>query len=90
VGIWPGRFTTDCFPLKIECYINLSVPPQEHREIDDSPEIKVIYERPSKFRRVSYVKENFDGNKIDVVSEDECLKNYVIGVGLKYTTLMES
>jgi hypothetical protein len=90
VGIWPGKFNTDCFPLKVSCYIDTPIPPQEHQLIDDSPEIKVVYEIGGiTFKRISYIREDFKGNKTEIMSMDTELKNYVIKSGLQYKVFTE-
>jgi hypothetical protein len=90
VGIWPGKRNTDCFPLRVSCYNAIPVPPKEHQLIDDSPEIKVIYETGGiSFKRISYVSEDLKGNQIKVESTDEKLKDYIIKSGLQYKVLTE-
>jgi hypothetical protein len=86
VGIWPGRFNTDCFPMHVQSYINIPLPPEEHKFIDDSSSIKIIYEKNGvDFNKISYVCEDFKGNKTEIESKDGRLKEYVIKSGLKYT-----
>ena len=90
-GVWPGKINTDCFPLRVSCYTDTPLPPQEHQFIDDSPDIKIVYENGGLiFKRISYVSEDFKGNQTEIESKDEKLKDYLVKSGLKYTVLTES
>lgn len=90
VGIWPGKFNTDCFPMHVKSYIDTPLPPKEHQFIDDSSSIKIIYEQDGIiFKRISYIMEDFKGNKTEIKSTDERLKDYVIKSGLKYVASTE-
>jgi hypothetical protein len=90
VGIWPGKRNTDCFPLKISCYKAIPLPPKEHQLIDDSTNIKIIYETDGMvFKCVSYISEDLKGNQIEIKSNDEKLKDYIIKSGLQYKVLTE-
>lgn len=86
LGVWPGKINTDCFPLDVESYSNLPAPPEKHRNIDDSPEINVSYEK-GVFKKVAYSDRLSDGSIVQVVSEEKELYDYIINVGLKHRNI---
>ena len=52
VGVWPGKITTDIFPLGVEYYKDMPVPPKEYKNIDSATDIQISVDKGVK--RVEY------------------------------------
>lgn len=81
LGIWPGKFDTDCFPFDINKY-SLFAPPEEHKNIDDAYEIHVYFNN-KKLDHIDYfiIDKNKDAMKIR--STDKKLLDYIEKAGKK-------
>jgi len=87
VGIWPGKFNTDCFPLNPIYY--REAPPEAHRAIDNAILITVYYGKGQIFKRLEYKAENIKGERVEIKTEDFQLLQYITKVGLKFTSVYE-
>lgn len=82
VGIWPGKFNTDVYPLSVPLYkeqMSLLRPPSDHEDIDNAQNIIIEYKK-GKFTGLSYVSN--DGLTFN--SNDEKLHEYIKSTGLPH------
>jgi len=83
-GVWPGNKITDIFVLNPDYYGYLC-PPENHKDIDNSKEIKVTIDDKTGFKEVYYIWEG-----VKVISKDSDLFKYIKEIGLRYTVQYES
>lgn len=88
LGIWPGKKVTDGYPLKLEAYKDIPVPPERYKDIDSAVEIKIIMEK-DQFSKMIFRPGPRSENKTPVESNDFKLYDYVRKAGLKYKTSFE-
>jgi len=88
VGMWPGKYETDCFPLKPAMY--KVAPPEAFRSIDNALSILVYYREGLKFKHLIYVAENTRGEKIEIQSDSPELLEYITKIGLKFKSIFDS
>lgn len=87
IGVWQGSMNTDVFPLDPECYTTM--PPIEHREIDNACFITVKYVNGT-FSEIQYFnKEAVLTEGPGVLCKEERLLEYITAVGLKHKTVYE-
>jgi len=85
VGLWPGKYETDCFPLKPDKY--QIGPPEAFRSVDNALSIKVYYGGDMQFKNLVYVTENTRGEKIEIQSDNAELLAYITKIGLKFKSI---
>lgn len=69
IGIWPGKFDTDCFPIDPKCEIY--APPAEYKDIDSVENLEIIYVSNA-FDHISY-----ELNGVNYTSKDQLLLDYI-------------
>lgn len=79
VGIWPGKRITDGFTLNPTSYINIPIPPEEHKDIDSAEKI-IVFLKDKKFFKIEYI---ISDTKFE--SEDINLCRYIRSAGLNYS-----
>lgn len=86
IGVWVGKYETDCFPLNPSSYIGVS-PPKEHKDIDSASDIRVIFNGEGTFVSMSYPSLTDESR---IVSEDPVLFKYLNDTGLPHKIQFES
>lgn len=88
MGVWPGKYNSDCFVLDPEKYSN--IPPEEHSIIDSATNIIVYHNKePMKFKKLVYYTTDSNGTKIEHSSENVDLFTYITRLGLHFKTVYE-
>lgn len=81
-GIWPGKWTSDCFIIDPQAYINIPIPPEEHKEIDNSKDIIVDLTKDGIFVKIQYLPRKPDAVWIE--SKDENLYSFIKNSNIKF------
>jgi hypothetical protein len=84
IGVWPGKYSTDCFPLNPEKY--RYAPPQLHRDIDNARSIEVNY-KAGEFENIIYSIEDLQGIILQVETKDKDLLDYITKIGLQFKSI---
>ena len=87
VGVWPGKYDTDCFPLNPQMYRH--APPEAFRSIDSALSIAVFYNKDIVFQKLIYTIQNERGEKIDIQSDSVDLLKYITTIGLRFKSIFE-
>ena len=77
LGVWPGKKSSDVFILDPVSYQNEPTPPEIHKDVDSSLDIKVINDREGKFVRVEYVPGPHIKDQTPVVCHEQSLAEYL-------------
>jgi len=85
LGIWPGKKCTDGYPLDVEKYSQIPVPPSLHKDIDSAVKIGIFMES-GKFLKVLYKPGPLSENITPIESSDKNLYDYIKKVGLQHKT----
>jgi hypothetical protein len=85
-GVWPGKKSTDVFPLNPKAYVELPLPPEMHKDIDSAAWITVCTEFDGGFSKLSYCPKEAT---VTVESKDKALFDYIKKIGLRYTSVFE-
>lgn len=87
-GVWPGKKNTDCFDLDPKAYVDMPLPPELHKDIDNANDILVEMESEGAFYRISYMpKDSPDGVRIQ--SKDPAVYEFVKKAALKFKVKFE-
>jgi hypothetical protein len=87
LGVWPGKYSTDCFVMIPDYY--KKAPPEEFRSVDNAQSILVFYGKSKEFKELAYTTENSDGKKIEIRSSNPRLLSYITDVGLQFTSVFD-
>ena len=85
LGIWPGKNSTDAYPLDVLKYAKTPVPPEMHKDIDSAIDIEIIMDK-DQFEKVIYKPGPRSKDHVSIESSDIKLYDYIISAGLKYKT----
>jgi len=86
LGIWPGKYNTDCYVLKTEAYMKVPFPPADYADIDSAEEVVVFYDKDEKFVRLWYR----DSAAVVTESRSLDLLDYIKVAGIKHRVTYES
>lgn len=87
VGVWPGKKNTDVFILNVESYKNIPTPPEEHEEIDSSPEVVVKLGKGGDLRGIAYFNQELNQ---EVVTQDSEVYDYIKAAGVQHRVIYAS
>lgn len=84
IGVWPGKKNTDVFILSVETYKEIPTPPEEHEEIDSSPEVVVKLGKDGMIRGIAYLNQRTDK---ETVTQDPKVYSYIKAAGIPHRVI---
>lgn len=87
IGVWPGKKNTDLFILDPNKYKDIPTPPEQHQEIDSSPEIVVKISKGGTVRGIAYLNQKTDEQ---VLTQEAEIYDYIKSVGIQHRVIYAS